>query len=183
MEPQTRRLALPNRIRYPTDCLFASSCSPPHFAMTQLLSATTLWHTPTGTFTLLISCPCGRTIAARIGLERLSSRNSSANSTWRMAHKPVCSIPTERGRTSSRVLTSTACISVGGTVSRFSFCFRLGFRLRWSRRRRNSRCLVQLQLCDNPIGFHGGGFRQVNFYQAGLTGQQFVNTNAQGRPE
>ena len=44
-----------------TDCPFASSCSPPHFAMTQLLIATTLWLTPTGTFTLLISCPCGRT--------------------------------------------------------------------------------------------------------------------------
>ena len=29
--------------------------------MTQLLSATTLWLTPTGTFTLLINCPCGRT--------------------------------------------------------------------------------------------------------------------------
>jgi hypothetical protein len=66
MEPQTRRLALPNRIRYPTDCLFASSCSPPHFAMTQLLSATTLWLTPTETFTLLISCPCGRTIACAL---------------------------------------------------------------------------------------------------------------------
>ena len=62
MEPQTRRLALPNRIRYPTDCLFASSCSPPHFTMMQLLSATALWHTPTGTFTLLISCPRGRTV-------------------------------------------------------------------------------------------------------------------------
>jgi hypothetical protein len=36
MEPQTRRLALPNRIRYPTDCLFASSCSPLHFAMTRM---------------------------------------------------------------------------------------------------------------------------------------------------
>ena len=62
MEPQTRRLALPNRIRYPADCPFASSYSPPHLTMTQLLSATTLWHTPTGTFTLLISCPCGRTV-------------------------------------------------------------------------------------------------------------------------
>ena len=49
MEPQTRRLAQPNRIRYPTDCLFASSCSPLHFTMTELLSATALWHTPTGT--------------------------------------------------------------------------------------------------------------------------------------
>jgi len=64
MEPQTRRLAQPNRIRYPTDCLFASSCSPLHFTMTELLSATALWHTPTGTFTLLITCPCGRTIPA-----------------------------------------------------------------------------------------------------------------------
>ena len=64
MRSQTRRLALPNRIRYPTDCLFASSCSPPHFAMTQLLSATALWLTPTVTSTLLINCPRGRTTPA-----------------------------------------------------------------------------------------------------------------------
>ncbi len=70
---QTRHLALPNRIRYPTDYPFASSCSPPHFAMTQLLSATTLWLTPTGTFTLLISCPCGRTS------ERKRSRRMNMN--------------------------------------------------------------------------------------------------------
>ena len=61
MESQTRRLALPNRVRHPTDCLFASGCSPPHFAVTQLPSATALWHTPTGTFTLLMNCPRGRT--------------------------------------------------------------------------------------------------------------------------
>ncbi len=35
--------------------------SAPHFTMAQLLSATTLWHTPTGIFTLLMSRPRGRT--------------------------------------------------------------------------------------------------------------------------
>ena len=67
MYSQTRRLALPNRIHYPTDCPFASSCSPPHFTMTPLLSATTLWLTPTGTFTPLLSCPYGRT-STNLGL-------------------------------------------------------------------------------------------------------------------
>jgi hypothetical protein len=75
MEPQTRRLALPNRIRYPTDCLFASSCSPPQFAMTQLLSATALWLTPTGTSTLLISCPRGRTIPRDFAVKFSGSQN------------------------------------------------------------------------------------------------------------
>ena len=74
MLPLTRRLALPNRIRVPTDCLFASSCSPPHFTMTQLLIATALWHTPTGTFTLLISCPRGRTITSLKGMVSVSQQ-------------------------------------------------------------------------------------------------------------
>ena len=57
------------------------------------------------------------------------------------------------------------CLHIGGQDGfRFRFCFRLGLRLSLSRRRRNNRSLVQLQLCGNPIGFHGGGgFRQVNF--------------------
>jgi len=37
---QARRYTPPNRVRYPTDWLFASSCSPPRFTATQLLSAT-----------------------------------------------------------------------------------------------------------------------------------------------
>ena len=61
MLPRARRFALPNRIRYPTDCQFASSCSPPHLTMTQLLSATTSWHTSTMTFTSLTYLSCERT--------------------------------------------------------------------------------------------------------------------------
>ena len=62
-----------------TDYPFASSCSPPHFAMTQLLSATTLWLTPTGTFTLLLSCPLGARVnffadKAQNGLSRVPGR-------------------------------------------------------------------------------------------------------------
>ena len=75
-------------------------------------------------------------------------------------------------------------LHIGGRDGfRFRFCFRPGLRRSLSHRRRNNRSLVQLQLCGNPIGFHGGGFRQVNFYQAGLTSQQLVYTDAQGRPE
>src|SRR5262249_6114753 len=43
-----------NRVRYPTDRPFASSCSPRRFGPTQLPSATELWHTPTRTFTVLM---------------------------------------------------------------------------------------------------------------------------------
>jgi len=42
---------------------------------------------------------------------------------------------------------------------------------------------VRLQLRDNPLGFHSGGFRQVYVDQTSLSSQQLVNTNAQGRPE
>ena len=37
---QARRSAPPNRVRYPTDCSFTSSCSSPLLAETQLLSVT-----------------------------------------------------------------------------------------------------------------------------------------------
>jgi len=64
--PSTRRLAAtrpPKQVRYPTDCLFAFNCSPPHLAVTQLLLATELWHSPTRTFTLLLIRLHGRTSA------------------------------------------------------------------------------------------------------------------------
>ena len=38
--PQARRYARPNRVRHPTDCRFASGCSPPRLAATQLPLAT-----------------------------------------------------------------------------------------------------------------------------------------------
>jgi hypothetical protein len=47
----------------PTDRQFASGCSPPRLAATQLPSATELWLTPARTFTTLISRPHGRTSA------------------------------------------------------------------------------------------------------------------------
>jgi len=46
LNPQARRCARPNRVRYPTDCIFASGCSPPHLAVTQLPSASGSGHLP-----------------------------------------------------------------------------------------------------------------------------------------
>ena len=37
---KTRHAMKPKRIRFTADCIFASSCSPPHLTMTQFLSAT-----------------------------------------------------------------------------------------------------------------------------------------------
>ena len=53
LNPQARRYARPNRVRYPTDCMFASGCSPPHLAATQLPSATGIGHLPEEDFHLL----------------------------------------------------------------------------------------------------------------------------------
>ena len=41
---EARRTTRPNRVRYPTDCMFASGCSPPRLAATQLPSATEIGH-------------------------------------------------------------------------------------------------------------------------------------------
>ena len=68
LESQARRSSPPNRVRYPTDQQFASGCSPPRLAATQLPSATELWLTPTRTFTVLIWRPHGRTIPAFAGM-------------------------------------------------------------------------------------------------------------------
>ena len=65
---QARRSSPPNRVRYPTDQQFASGCSPPRLAATQLPSATELWLSPTRTFTVLIWRPHGRTIPAVTGM-------------------------------------------------------------------------------------------------------------------
>ena len=61
MYEQARRSSPPNRVRHPTDRLFASGCSPPRLATTQLPSASELWLTPTRTFTVLMQHPHGRT--------------------------------------------------------------------------------------------------------------------------
>ena len=46
LNPQARRYARPNRVRYPTDCMFASGCSPHRPTATQLPSATGIGHLP-----------------------------------------------------------------------------------------------------------------------------------------
>ena len=51
----------PNRVRHPADRQFASGCSPPRLAATQLLSASGVWLPPTRTFTLLNKRLHGRT--------------------------------------------------------------------------------------------------------------------------
>jgi hypothetical protein len=52
LHPQTRRYVWPNRVRYPTGCLFASGCSPPRFSATQLPSAIGDEHSPREDFHL-----------------------------------------------------------------------------------------------------------------------------------
>jgi hypothetical protein len=63
MHEKARRSSPPNRVRYPTDRQFASGCSPPRLAATQLPSASELWLTPTRTLTVLMWRPHGRTHA------------------------------------------------------------------------------------------------------------------------
>ncbi len=50
LNPQARRYARPNRVRIPTDCMFASGCSPPRLTATQLPLATGSGHLPDGDF-------------------------------------------------------------------------------------------------------------------------------------
>jgi len=44
LNEQARRNVRPNRVRHPTDCMFASGCSPPRLTATQLPSATRTGH-------------------------------------------------------------------------------------------------------------------------------------------
>src|ERR1035438_4170337 len=59
---QAHRNTPPKQVRHPTDRQFASGYSPPRLATTQLPSATELWPTPTGTYTLQIARFHGRTV-------------------------------------------------------------------------------------------------------------------------
>src|ERR1019366_9179191 len=59
---QARRNTPPKQVHHPTDRQFASGYYPPRLATTQLPSATELWPTPTGTFTLQIARIHGRTL-------------------------------------------------------------------------------------------------------------------------
>ena len=52
LNPQARRSARPNRVRHPTVCMFASGCSPPRLATTQLPSAIGSGHLPREDFHL-----------------------------------------------------------------------------------------------------------------------------------
>ena len=67
LESQARRSPPPNRVRSPTDQQFASGYSPPRLAATQFPSATELWPSPTGTCTLQVARPRGRTSPGRAG--------------------------------------------------------------------------------------------------------------------
>jgi len=58
---QARRHIPPNRVRHPADRQFASGCSPPRLAATQLPPATGLWLTPTRTSTVPLRRLYGRT--------------------------------------------------------------------------------------------------------------------------
>ena len=55
MNEQARRHTPPNRVRYPADCQFASGCSPPRLATTQLPSASGSWLAPAWTYTMLFA--------------------------------------------------------------------------------------------------------------------------------
>ena len=52
MNEQARRHTPPNRVRHPADRQFASGCSPPRLATTQLPSTTGSWLAPTRTSTV-----------------------------------------------------------------------------------------------------------------------------------
>ena len=81
MSEQARRHTPPNRVRHPTDRQFASGCSPPRLAATQLPSATGPWLTPTRTRTVLLRRHHRRTHPGRrpgVHVERLEIAGLSA---------------------------------------------------------------------------------------------------------
>jgi len=75
---QARRHSPPNRVRRPADRQFASVCSPPHLAATQLPSATGSWLAPTRTSTVLCVRPHERTRLCRPGTRRGKHRIADA---------------------------------------------------------------------------------------------------------
>src|SRR6185369_11552867 len=60
-DEQARHGATPNQVRQPTDCRFASGCSPPRLAATQLPSTKEARHPPARTSTVPTKRPRGRT--------------------------------------------------------------------------------------------------------------------------
>ena len=89
LEEQARRHTPPNRVRHPADCQFASSCSPPRLAATQLPSATGSWLTLARTLTVLVSRLHGRT-HSRLDRESVTLRHSRLD---RESMDPRCSLP------------------------------------------------------------------------------------------
>ena len=73
MNEQARRHTPPNRVRHPADRQFASGCSPPRLATTQLPSASGSWLAPARTYTVLFARLHGRTIPAFAGMTNLFS--------------------------------------------------------------------------------------------------------------
>jgi len=68
LNPQARRYARPNRVRQPTDCMFASGCSPPRLTTRQLPSATGIGHLPEGDFHPS-DCACSQAHGFRLSPE------------------------------------------------------------------------------------------------------------------
>ncbi|MGO9019546.1 MAG: hypothetical protein ACLQVJ_14480, partial [Syntrophobacteraceae bacterium] len=50
LNPEARRNVRPNRVRYPTDCMFVLGCSPPRLTATQFPLTTGSEHLPGGDF-------------------------------------------------------------------------------------------------------------------------------------
>jgi len=71
LSPQTRHSTPPNQVRYPTDRLFVSGCSPPRLTATQLPSTTRSWLASTRTCTALMWCPLGRTDSGLAGATKV----------------------------------------------------------------------------------------------------------------
>ena len=72
-----RRHTLPNRVRFTAHRQFASGCSPPRFAATQLPSTTGPWLTPTWTLTMLCTRLHGRTRSDALVAKSLADHNPS----------------------------------------------------------------------------------------------------------
>jgi len=68
LNPQARRYARPNRVRPPTDCMFASGCFPPRPTATQFPSAIRSGHLLREDFTLQSHLLAGARIPAFAGM-------------------------------------------------------------------------------------------------------------------
>ena len=75
MNEQARRHIPPNRVRHPADCQFASGCSPPRLATTQLPSASGSWLAPARTSTMLFVRLHGRTHSRESGNPESAAEN------------------------------------------------------------------------------------------------------------